>query len=554
MESNLKVKNTKKYKDFKKILKSYYKKIGIDVNEFTLNDLNDLPDFSELKDIKKASLRIKEAISNKEVIGIYGDYDADGTTSLALFYHFLKKLKVKPNIYQPNRFIEGYGLHRDLIKKAKGDGVSLLITFDCGISNHESAKYAQEIGVELIITDHHNDGGLELPYAHSVVNPKRKDQEDGPMKSLAGVGVAFALALETKKAIGLKESIYDLLQFVAIGTIGDVVPLNSMNAKMVRHGLRQFRGSKYPAISLAATCADFPGVNSSYIGFKLAPMINSKGRLGSPDDSLKFLVSDTDKEALEYYEKIKISNLERKSIQKEGKEAVKNNLKKENGLREVIVVFEENLSQGVVGLIASSISRQYKRPSIVLTNDNRDRGLIKGSARSWGDFDLYGFISSLDFKFNSFGGHKKAAGMSMKREQLGEFKKAVRDKAINLEIKNTTPKSIKIKPSDIGWHIPVAISEFEPFGEGNPRIDLEVIGVVSEVKIMKEEHLSFKIEGCEHRFVAFYFNEMTTIDVTQIIGKKVKTRFSVDFNEFNHSINLGIYCSFLELFKDEKNK
>ena len=262
--------------------------------EFFSWDLKKLSDLSALKDLNKAAQRVVLAVQQGEKIGIYGDYDVDGTSSCALLYFFFKMLNVSVDLVQPSRFVEGYGIHPLNIDAAVKKELKLLITVDCGITAHDAAKRAREVGLDLIITDHHKESLEGLPQAYAVVNPNRNDEKgDASLKSLAGVGVAFCLALEIRKILEGQgkpmPSLYPLLQFVAIGTICDLAPMTPVNLKLVRHGLKQMAESCYSGIRSFFTPEERAAgkVLSEKCGFYIGPMINSKGRLEHPEKSLE---------------------------------------------------------------------------------------------------------------------------------------------------------------------------------------------------------------------------------------------------------------------------
>lgn len=491
-------------------IRVFYKNKGLDLDMIMDNDLNNLPDLGSLLDIKIAAQRVSTAIKKGELIALYGDYDADGTTSIALFWHFLDMIGHKNvKTYQPNRFIEGYGLHKDSIDRAIDDKCSLMITFDCGIMNQEEAEYAKITGLDLIITDHHNDGSLDKPIALAVVNPKRQDQPDSELKSLAGVGVSFALALAVKKEMGVETSIYPLLQFLSIGTIGDLVPLNSMNIKLVRHGFSQFRNSQFEAIKKIYSICPNGRMTGEFIGFRVAPLINSKGRLGSAEDALKFLISKSEEEANELFQKLVQSNEERKKIQRQGTSLAKKIIDEDPGIKdgEVIVVYCPGVSQGVVGLISSQITRLHQKPSIILTEDSKDPNILKGSARSIGDFDLYGFLSKLDFKFISFGGHKKASGLALKSKDLDLFLSTVKESSKGLVIRYDQEDHIEIDASDVSFEVADALYSLEPFGEGNRKPKISVKLTPQRISILKGEHLKIDVKEFKGSLMLFNYKD-----------------------------------------------
>lgn len=481
-----------------------------DVEAYVSNDLKTLPDFSELIDIDKATDRIISAVVNKQKIGIYGDYDVDGATSIATLFHFFKMIGAENLVtYQPNRFSEGYGLHKSSVEQAIADGVNLLITVDCGITNHEASAYAKEMNLDLIITDHHKDkGGLDLPSAIAVVNPNRSDQKESDLKNLSGAGVAFAVCYEIRKKMKFEGSIYSLLQFVAMSTIADMVKLCPMNAKFIRHGLSQFKNSTYKGI-VGLTRLSQGSIDEEFIGFTVGPMINAKGRLESPQDALSILTSNDDMEVIGLIEKLKVTNEERKKIQQSNNIIVRNKIKKDRIFdHNVMVVYNAKLHQGVVGLLASDVMKKYHKPAIVLTKDSQKEGVIKGSARSLGDFDIFSFLSKLDFEFISFGGHKKAGGLSFKEEHLQKFLDSVNRESAHINISIEDYNFIPVEPRMLDLELVDAIRSFAPYGMGNPKPALSIEGNLGDIQIMKEKHLKIWFDGIRVPIILFnYFDE-----------------------------------------------
>ena len=329
---------------------------GDGLQEFLSWDLKKLPNLLDMKDLEKASHKILEAMDQKKTIGIYGDYDVDGTTSCALFYHFFKMFGLESKLIQPSRFIEGYGLHPSSVDKAIDEEIKLLITVDCGISNNEAAEYAQERGLELIITDHHKDARDEMPAAFAVVNPNRRDEaEDSPLKVLAGVGVAFAICVKIRALLEERgetpPTLYPLLQFVAIGTICDLAKLTPVNLKLVRHGLSQLTQSQYPGVLAFFTPEERQTkfCSSEKLSFLIGPMINSKGRLDHPEKALKLLCAKDGTEAYEYFSHLEVSNKERKIIQagvfEEARKQVVKSLSDDEHL--ISIVYQEDWHEGV---------------------------------------------------------------------------------------------------------------------------------------------------------------------------------------------------------------
>lgn len=496
-----------------------FKKRGLtpeQISELYSWDLKSLPDLTILKDVEKTSKRIIKAIKNKEKIGIFGDYDVDGTTSCALFWHFFNQIGVEVELIQPSRFKEGYGLHPPSVDDAIERGIKLLITVDCGITNCEAADYAKNRGLDLIITDHHQDGRPEMPDAFAIVNPNRRD-EDLPkeFKGLAGVGVAFAVCLQLKKDIGEGvPSLYSLLQFVAIGTVCDLAPLNSINIKLVRHGLNQMGKSTFPGILCFFTHEErLHPIGGEKLGFNIGPMINSKGRLDHAEASLKLLIAQDEIVAYHYHGQLNHCNIERKKITNEifdqAKTQVLKNMEKNHM---VSIVYKESFHEGVVGIVASKLVEFFKVPAIVFT-DAEKKGIVKASARTAGSFDLFSGLDSLSDLFEKFGGHKAAAGLSMKKENLPEFKKRMQEHLATfseIERTNQDTYDLEVFPDEINPQLVKDLEKMGPFGKGNEKPIFKMKGVVLEsFDLLKDVHVRWNFttaSGPKKRFKGISFN------------------------------------------------
>ncbi len=497
--------------------------IGDRINEFFSWDLKDLPDLTNLKDLEKTALRITKAIEANEKIGIYGDYDVDGCTSCALFYHFFKMLDVEVELFQPSRFVEGYGVHPSSIEQAISKGVNLLLTVDCGITNLETADYAKEREIDLIITDHHKDARESMPDAYAVVNPNRRDEpEDSELKFLAGVGVAFAVCLAVKNQLAKEgreiPSIYPLLQFVAIGTICDMANLSPMNLKMTRHGLKQIPKTFYSGIASFFTQEDknFEVIPSEKISFYVGPLINSKGRLDHPEKALNLLISKDYKEAFANYSHLEISNRERKLIQKEvfdeAKDKVIKQIKTDNILSSI--VYEPHWHEGVIGIVASKLVESFEVPAIVFTNAEQE-GVIKASARTAGELNLYDLLKKCEDLFIKFGGHKAAAGLSMPKENLPAFIERMNGFLAEIpEIERTKQDhfDIYLKFDEINRKLTKELELMEPFGMGNGRPVFRMTDArLESFSILKDVHVKWtfvsnsnpkqKISGISFNFI-----------------------------------------------------
>ncbi len=472
-----------------------------EIEEFLSWDLKSLPPLTEMMGMQECSERILSALENDELIGIYGDYDVDGTTSCALFYHFFQMIGTKVELIQPSRFVEGYGLHASSIDLSLNKGIKLLITVDCGITNNEAADYAKEKGLDLIITDHHKDARDTMPDAVAVVNPNRRDEpEDSPLRPLAGVGVAFAVCWDLKRRLEEKgqqcPSLYPLLQFVAVGTICDLAKLTPMNIKLVRHGLKQLPKTHYAGLKafLSPEERRLTSIPSEKLSFNIGPLINSKGRLDHPEKALNLLISENSSEAYEYYTHLESSNKERKFIQAEVfAEAKEKFLKGFDGSDPLIaIVYDEAWHEGVIGIVASKLVESYKVPAIVFT-DAEEEGIIKASARAAGDLNIFSCLNECKEYFVKFGGHKAAAGLSMPKENLEPFKKKMNELLKEIpSIERTAQFSydLDIAPQEITPRLVKELEGLEPYGMGNEKPLFRMKGIkLANFDILKDVHV-----------------------------------------------------------------
>lgn len=523
------------------------------LDEFFSWDLRQLPDLTNMKDMEKTALRIIEAIDSGEKIGIYGDYDVDGTTSCALFHQYFQMLDVEVELFQPSRFVEGYGIHPSSVDNALEKGVKLLISVDCGISNLETAEYAKEKDLDLIVTDHHKDTKEHIPRAYAVVNPNRRDEpENSPLKALAGVGVAFAVCLKVKNLLAKKgvetPSIYPLLQFVGIGTICDMAPLNPMNMKLTRHGLKQIPSTQFAGIECFFSDEDRQAqvIPSEKISFYVGPLINSKGRLDHPEKALNLLISKEHKEAFQYYSHLEISNRERKLIQAQVfEEAKKQVISEMRGTEHLIsVVYSPEWHEGVIGIVASKLVETFGVPAVVFT-DSEDKNVIKASARSAGDLDLFQNLKECEELFLKFGGHKAAAGLSMPKDNFTDFKNK-----INMLLSQIPPIArtkqdmfdAQISFNDIDRQLLKQLDMLEPFGMGNakPLFRMEDARLDSYT-ILKDVHVKWvfthkdnprvKLGGISFNFVGKW-GAQSPEEIFQAQSQGLTIYFSLGINRF----------------------
>ena len=491
------------------VIQRLFEKRGLDssgVEEFFSWDLRPVcQQFGHLDDLDKAARRILKSMDEGESVGIYGDYDADGTSACALWHHFFALLGYSRfHLMQPHRLVEGYGLHVESIDCALKKGIQLLVTVDCGISNHAAAEHARALGLDLIITDHHREGADGLPPAYAVVNPNRKEvAEDSPLRALAGVGVAFALCMRVRELILQREeakSLAPLLPFVAIGTVCDMVPLNFINARLVRHGLKQLKTTSYPGLaalfSRETRALDF--IPSEKLSFEVGPLINSKGRLDHPERALKLLTSDDSDAAFEHYQNLQISNRKRKEIQAQVFEQACKQIEEREGSAPgpLSLAIGTDWHEGVVGIVASKLVERFKAPAIVFTRTAPD--LYKASARTAGTLSIFDCLNQCRHLFEKFGGHHAAAGLSIKEANLETFCQKIEQIVRNAPVEGRTVTEkvdLEISPSDIGPALVRQLERLEPFGNGNPRPRFKMQGFfIESFKILKDVHVRWNLK------------------------------------------------------------
>ena len=517
-------------------------------------NLKDLPDLTQMIDLEKASQRIITAINNNEKIGIYGDYDVDGTTSCALLWHFFQMVGVTVDTVQPSRFIEGYGVHISSIDNAVEKGIKVLITVDCGISATATADYA--LGkLDLIITDHHKDAAPHIPHAYAVVNPCRRDEpEDSTLRTLAGVGVAFALALQIKKDLAKMgreiPTLYPLLQFVAIGTISDVARMSPLNLRLTRHGLKQMTTTQYPGIRAFFSPEELKvsSISSEKIGFHVGPHINSKGRLDHPERALRQLIAADFTEAREHFSHLELANRDRRTIQAEvfaeAKQDVIDSLNGDDLL--INILYQPHWHEGVIGIVASKLVETFEVPAVIFTNAEEE-GVIKASCRTAGDLSIFDLLEQCKEHFIKFGGHKAAAGLSMKKENFPAFKAQMK------ELLRSIPQNLRTKTSSFDVEIGIEeispslvkdLEKLEPFGPGNERPIFRMKNAsISSYRIMKDAHVKWSFAGSNGfktnlQGVSFnYLGKWNEATPEELFNTQTKAGLTVQFtlgiNRFN---------------------
>ncbi len=421
------------------------------------------------KDIKKAVERIKQAIARKEKIMVYGDYDVDGITAVALLKNVLIKAEANTVSYIPNRLEEGYGLNKDAALKAHKEGVKLLITVDCGISAYDEVNILKELGIDTIVTDHHQIEG-KIPSALAVIDPKRED-DDYPYKELSGVGVAFKLA---QALVGEFEQAREELDLVCLGTVSDVVPLTGENRVLVKYGLTQLAKSKRPGIRALIETAGLAGkeISPAHIGYILGPRINATGRLGSPEMSLRLLLTPFLDDGFSLASGMEAENKRRRKIESETlKEAIRKVENEVNFKNErVIVLSQDGWHPGVIGIVASRLVDRFHRPTVLITTE-ADTG--RGSGRSIKNFHLFEAVTKCREFLEKFGGHEYAVGLKLKKQKIAEFRKRLNEIAFGVlspeDLLPAVEIDLEVPLFEITGKVIAEIERFAPFGIENPR-------------------------------------------------------------------------------------
>lgn len=493
-----------------------------------------------MPDMEIAVKRIVKAIENKEKIMIYGDYDADGITSITVLKKYLNEIGLKTGEYIPNRLNEGYGLNKDAISKIYNDGYKLMITVDCGISGLEEVDYANSLGMEIIITDHH-EPAEKLPEAIAVIDAKRKDNKY-PFNQLAGVGVVFKLIQAISTELKLEEKEYlKYLDLVCIGTISDIVPLVDENRVIAKLGLKLIEKTKNIGLKTLLNIADLKKIDSNAISFGVAPRINACGRMGFQEEALQLFLTEDSGEATKIAKRLVQFNQERQAKEKQIFEEVIEKIEKDNKDKKCIVLAEENWHHGVIGIVASKITEIYYKPSILICLEG-DKG--KGSGRSIPGFDLYTALTKCSDYIEKFGGHSMAIGITIKKENFEKLKEAIEKYAQESNISDIMPiinidKEINLK--NINIEEVKSLELLEPFGEANkmPLFLLRNLKIDSIRALSGGKHLKLTLKQDNNIVDAIGFN-MGDLSKEYLLGDKVDVVGTIEINSFGNKENIQI--------------
>jgi len=481
--------------------------------------LDKLHDPMLMKGCAEATERVLDAISKKEKVMILGDYDVDGIIGASMFSLFLKHFGVEVSVFIPNRISQEYGLSKSAIDEAKDDNIKLLVAIDCGITAINTVDYSNEKGIDVIVCDHHQPPET-LPKAFAIMDPIQPGC-DYPYKHLCGTGVAFKLIQSVCGKLGDEKFAYTLLDFVAIATSSDIVPITDENRILVNEGFNKINTNPRPSIKALIEKIGLKEnrVNTTNIVFSLAPRINAVGRLGDADRAVNLLISDDLKELDDLVNILDVENANRREIDKNITEKAFRLYKDTYGDRDEysIVLHNADWHPGVISIVAARMVERFNRPTIVLTTI---KGTAKGSARSINGFNVYEALKNCEDLLIQYGGHCHAAGLEIEVEKIDEFRKRFNDIAvkelISEDLKPEIDVDLEINFEDINPTFIKIISFFEPFGPGNPQpiFLTKNVKIVDDVKFTKVESHVFKVsDGISDRtWNAVFYNSKDRLD------------------------------------------
>lgn len=510
------------------------------MEQFLEPSRNDFHNPFLMPDMEKGIERILKAIEAKEKIMIYGDYDADGITSITVLKKFLTERGLEVESYIPNRLDEGYGLNKEAIQGIFEKGYRLMITVDCGISGMEEIDYANSLGMETIITDHH-EPAEELPKAYAVIDAKRKDNEY-PFNQLAGVGVVFKVIQALSIKLGLEEKEYlKYLDLVCVGTISDIVPLIDENRVIAKLGLKLIAVTKNIGLRTLLDTIGFKAIDSGTISFGIAPRINACGRMGHQQEALNLFLSDNVEEAKKIANELNRFNQERQAKEKEIFEQVVQKIENGEKDKNCIILGSENWHHGIIGIVSSKVTDMYFKPSILICFEGNEG---KGSGRSIPGFDLHEALMKCSDSIQKFGGHAMAIGITVKKENFEKFKQEFENYAQNCNISDIIPIihiDSEILLKNINIDDVKSLKLLEPFGEANktPLFLFKNLKINSIRALSEGKHLKLTLKDDNYLIDAIGFN-MGDLSREYLLDDKVDVVGTLDVNTFNGNESIQI--------------
>ena len=511
-----------------------------------------------LKDMDKAVARITRAVDNMEKIAVYGDYDADGVTSTAMLYSYLETRGADVIFYIPQREGEGYGMNIGAVEYLKEQGVSLIVTVDNGISSVQEVARANELGIDVVVTDHHRPQEI-LPDAVAVVDAYRPD-DTSSYKHFSGVGIAFKLLMALEDGAGDVEDLLEAYSdLAAIGTIGDIVPLTGENRTLIRAGLERLSQSDRPGVQALLENAGIAGkaLTSTNVAFTLVPRINATGRMGAPERAVRLLISGYEEEAEVLSEEICADNEERRRVEAEIAEAAFADIEAKGYMKDrVVVVDGENWHHGVIGIVASRVAERCGKPCMIISRGETE---AKGSGRSIEGFSLFEAICACGDLLIKFGGHPMAAGITLKPENIEAFRKRINQYAAEHFPQmptQTVTLDCKLNPAALSVSMAQSLTQLEPFGNGNPQpvfglFNMELSNVTP---VGGGGHLRLTLEKNGAVITAMRFNTKPE-ELPYHIGDKIDLAVQLEAREFRGQPSLTVIVRDMKFaaFNTEKN-
>jgi single-stranded-DNA-specific exonuclease len=512
--------------------------------------LQDLHNPFLLKDMHKAAERVIKAIHNREKITVYGDYDADGITSVAVLTKFIQQVHPLVDYYIPDRILEGYGLNKNAVDKIKKGGSSLIITIDCGISDYEAVSYARSIGLDTVILDHHEVPGT-IPDAVAVVNPNQSDCFF-PFKYLAAVGIAFNFLIALRGLLR-KEGFWtqrgypnlrEYLDLVAIGTIGDISPMLDENRIFTKIGLELITENRRTGLAALKEVSGIENqvIDSGKASFCLVPRINAAGRIGSPLDAVRLLLTDNIEEARDLARKLDLCNRKRQAMEKVIFSEIIDSIEEKSDLarKSVLVFASPKWHPGVIGIVASRLVDRYCRPAILISLKD---GIGKGSGRSVSAFNIYEGLKKCDSRLLTYGGHRFAAGISIKEEEIQAFTDqldaVIKEEATLVDFVSHTTIDAYCQLSDVNHALLLELDMLAPFGSQNPEPVLCARNVnVSASSIVGNNHLRMRVNGDGVSCNSIWFSKGHFLNT--LSGPHLDIAFTPQINSYSGSSDIQL--------------
>lgn len=504
-----------------------------EIDTFLNPTRNDFYDPYLMLDMDKAVERIIKAINNQEKVMIYGDYDVDGITSITVLKKFLEERGLKTGHYIPNRLEEGYGLNENAIRSIAEQKYTLMITVDCGISGIEEVELANQLGIETIITDHHEQSE-SLPNAYAIINAKRKDSQY-PFRGLAGCGAVFKLIQAISLRLGLEEKEFlKYLDIVCVGTISDIVPLVDENRVIAKLGLKLVAQTRNIGLRELILQSGYKKIDSNTISFGVAPRINACGRMGYQEEALDLFLTNNIEEARKITTRLNSYNLERQTKEKDIFEQAIKELEKEDIEKlNTIVLSGDNWHHGVIGIVASKLTEKFYKPTILICFEDN---IGKGSGRSLPGFDLHEALVETSAYLEKYGGHEMAVGLSLKKEKYNDFKLAFEEIAKSKNIQQIIPV-IKIDSiitaKDVNKKTIQDLEMLEPFGEKNknPIFVYKNLKIDSIRALSEGKHLKLTLKDDNLLINAIGFN-LGYLSEEYLIGDKIDIAGNLEINKY----------------------